>query len=310
MNTERTLVIGTRGSALALAQTDIVTRLLLEQHPALDVQRRVISTRGDRILDTALSKIGDKGLFVKEIETALQEGTIDVAVHSMKDLPTEGPADLEIGAIPAREDARDVFVGNEVATIGELAPGAMVATSSLRRSTQLLALRPDLQITDIRGNVETRLKKLRAGTNDGLVVALAGLKRLGLFQPGMQVLSPADMLPAPAQGALAIQVRKNDPHTGALVAALNDPEAAITVRAERALLQALDGGCQAPVAAHCRIRGSKLFLTGRVLSPDGATVLQERIAAPVTDATNAGHELARCLNARGANRLLEAMREH
>ncbi|NIA30464.1 MAG: hydroxymethylbilane synthase [Actinobacteria bacterium] len=307
MNTKQTIRIGTRGSRLALVQTEIICKMLLQQQPDLHIEQVIIKTRGDKILDVSLSKIGDKGLFVKEIETALLRNEIDIAVHSMKDLPTESPAELTIAAVAPREDAHDVLVSKKNRVLDDLPQGAIVATSSLRRGAQLLAHRRDLRLTDIRGNVETRLRKFGQGDMDAVVLAKAGLKRLGLEEHISQVLPFDVMLPAPAQGAIGIQIRKDD-DVMALVQLINDAVTFQTVTAERAFLQTLEGGCQTPIATFCQIHKETLTIEGKVLSLDGLKLFSAKLNDRPEMAAEIGVRLANELLDLGAARILEEIR--
>ncbi len=305
MAIDTTIIIGTRGSALALAQTKAVADMLVKHNPDVRIETTVIKTKGDIILDTALSKIGDKGLFVKEIESALLEGSIDMAVHSMKDLPTESPAGLSIAAVPLREDPRDVFIGRNGLGLDELPHGATIATGSLRRKAQLLAYRPDLVVSDIRGNVETRLRKFRESALDGIILACAGLKRLGLADQATEVLSVDRMLPAPAQGALGIQIRAGDTAMQQLVGAIDHRESCLATKAERAFLKALEGGCQVPIGAWCTVKDNEIELQGSVLSHNGTRNISDRLTGTTANAAETGTELARRLLNRGADVLLQ-----
>ena len=308
MNTKRTIRIGTRGSRLALVQTEIIRRMLLRLKPDMNIEQVIIKTRGDKILDVSLSKIGDKGLFVKEIETALLRNDIDIAVHSMKDLPTESPAELTIAAVAPREDAHDVLVSKKNKLLDDLPQGAVVATSSLRRSAQLLSHRKDLRLTDIRGNVETRLRKFEQGDMDAVVLARAGLKRLGLEEHISQVLPYEVMLPAPAQGAIGIQIRRDDVEVSALVQLINHVTTFQAVTAERAFLKTLEGGCQTPIAAFAQIQNGTLTLEGRVLSLDGSKLFSAKINDIPEKAKEVGERLASELLGLGADRILEEIR--
>jgi len=250
--TER-LRIGSRGSALALVQSRWVGARLEELHPGLEVEIDIIHTKGDKLLDAPLAKLGDKGLFVKEIEEALRDGRVDLAVHSAKDMPTETPGGLEIAAFTAREDVRDVFVAHPrtpARRLEELSRGAVVGTSSLRRRSQLLSLRPDLEVVDIRGNVETRIRKVEEQDMAGTILAAAGLARLGRAGAAAFAFSFDELLPAVGQGSLALEARAGDERVGALLAPLADAAATLAVRAERALMRALQGGCQVPIAGY------------------------------------------------------------
>lgn len=275
MAAARTLRIGTRGSKLALVQSEMIRAELMRRHAGLEVELVRITTKGDTVLDRPLAAIGGKGLFVTEIEDAMRDGRVDLAVHSAKDLPSELPDDMTIGAIPPREDARDVLVGS-VATLAELPPGARVGTSSPRRQCQVRAVRPDLDLRDVRGNVDTRLRKLDGGDYDALVLAAAGLNRLGVHDPRVHPIPTRTLLPAVGQGALAIETRAGDAAVLALVAPLHDVDTADAVVAERAFLAATGGGCDSAVAAYATVHGDTLTLTGVVGAVDGAFVRDER----------------------------------
>ena len=276
------LVAGTRGSRLALAQTAWVVERLRLAHPGLTVRTEVIRTKGDVFTDAPLPSIGGKGLFTGEIEAALLAGTIDLAVHSLKDLPTDLPDGLAIGAVPEREDARDVLISRSGAGLDALPPGARVGTGSLRRAAQLRARRPDLCIVDVRGNVDTRLRKLgqEDARLDALVLAAAGLNRLGLAGRVTEYLDLDVMLPAVGQGALAVEVRAADARVLAAVAVLEDHATRIAVEAERAFLRALGGGCQTPAAAFATLEGVTLRLRGMVANPDGSGLRRGEISGP------------------------------
>lgn len=264
--------LGTRGSALALWQTEHVRALLAKAEPGCRFEAVVISTKGDRLIDMPLPSIGGKGVFTEELERALRDGSIDLAVHSLKDLPTEVTADLVLGAVLARVDPADALVSRDGFTSATLPPGAHVGTGSTRRRAQLLAYRPDLEIIDLRGNADTRLRKARDpnGPYDAIVIAHAALARLGELGALTEVLPEEVMLPAPGQGALAVECRAQG-ETLALVQAINDPDTEIETRAERAFLAALGGGCAVPVAARARLEaGGWLELKGRICSPDGS----------------------------------------
>jgi hydroxymethylbilane synthase len=305
------LRVGTRASRLALWQTDHVVGELRRYWPALQIEPVPITTLGDRVTTVALSKIGDKGIFTRELEDGLRTGTIDLAVHSMKDLPTQLPPDLEIGAILEREDSRDVLVAAPDMTMATLPAGARVGTSSLRRRAQLAAARPDLAIVDIRGNVPTRLEKVRRGEVDAVLLALAGLKRLGLESHVNEVLDPEDLLPAPGQGALAVQMRSGDDRLARLLAPLDHTPTRMATTTERALLGFLEGGCQVPVGALGQFDGSTLLLRAVVASPDGREVVKRRATgrvASIQQALDLGEALGRDLLDAGARRILAAIR--
>jgi hydroxymethylbilane synthase len=268
------VVIGTRGSPLALAQTEIVRGLLLKAHPELPLDTKIIKTSGDQFHNLSLTAGGGKGLFTREIEEHLLRGAIQVAVHSMKDLPTVLPEGLTIGAVPARDDAHDVFVSRSYGSLDELPKGASVATSSIRRRVQLLAYRPDLHIEEIRGNVETRLRKLQENSSlHGLILAAAGLNRLGLWNKYGDFLwhrlEHDVMIPAVGQGAIGCEIREDDDGTRALLAAVDDPDTRACVEAERAFLRAMGGGCQVPYAAHATVDEKQMYFIGAKFGPDG-----------------------------------------
>jgi hydroxymethylbilane synthase len=288
--TSAVLRIGTRGSPLALAQAREVRARLADAH-GIDPERialTVIRTTGDMIRDRPLAEAGGKGLFTKEIEEALLAGTIELAVHSAKDLPTVLPAGLTIAATLAREDARDVFISRKAATLRELASGATVGTASLRRQALVKRLRPDLAVANLRGNVETRLRKLEAGEVDATLLALAGLKRLGLAQAATAILPVDEFLPAVGQGVIAIEARADDAHTLPLLAAVNHADSATALAAERAFLAVLDGSCRTPIAGHATVRAGGLVFRGLIAKPDGSAVLEARREGVAGDAVRLG----------------------
>jgi hydroxymethylbilane synthase len=314
--TRNTLRIGTRGSQLALWQAQFVARELRRLFPGLNVTVHIIKTKGDKILDSPLSRIGDKGLFTREIELALTFGEIDLAVHSLKDLPTELPTGLTLGAITQREDVRDVFIPhpkNQVKTLLDQPQGVTIATGSLRRACQLLHLRPDFTIQDIRGNLNTRLRKLEQSSCAGMILARAGVIRLGWEQKIGEVLDPSVLLPAVGQGALGVEIRATDAGVRELVMQLHHLPTAYATSAERTLLQRLEGGCQIPVGAYGRLKdggtGSEtLVLDAIVGSVDGRRVFRGTIEGPVSAADRIGTTLAEKLLADGADRILEEIR--
>ncbi|WP_431687632.1 hydroxymethylbilane synthase [Hahella sp. NBU794] len=301
------LVIATRQSALALWQAEHVKQRLEALHPGLTVELLGLTTKGDIILDTPLAKVGGKGLFVKELETAMLEGRADIAVHSMKDVPMEFPPGLGLGAILERETPTDAFVSNHYASLDELPEGAVVGTSSLRRQCQLSERRPDLKIVSLRGNVNTRLAKLDAGDFDAIILAASGLKRLGFADRIREELTPEVSLPAVGQGALGIECRLDDPEAMALIAPLQDAETSARVSAERAMNHRLQGGCQVPIAGYAEITGDQMRLRGLVGSPDGVQVLRDEVKGPVAAAETLGTELAERLLQQGAGKILEAV---
>ena len=300
----RTLKIATRKSPLALWQANFVKDRLEALHPQLQVELVPMSTQGDKILDTPLAKVGGKGLFVKELETAMLEGRADIAVHSMKDVPVEFPEGLGLHTICEREDPRDAFVSNRFGQIDELPQGAVVGTSSLRRQCQLRAARPDLVIRDLRGNVNTRLAKLDAGEYDAIILAAAGLKRLEMAHRITAFIEPEQSLPANGQGAVGIECRLDDHELHALLAPLEHPETRIRVLTERAMNRALQGGCQVPIGAYALVQGEEVWLRGLVGSPDGSRVIRDEIRGPLADGEALGHTLAQRLLADGADVIL------
>ncbi len=298
------VALGTRASALARAQTELVAALLVAARPELTVTTHVLSTAGDRTQESGvpLPSIGGKGLFTAELERALLEGEIDVAVHSLKDLPTEDAPGVVVGAVTSREDARDCLVARTGAPLAELAEGATVGTSSLRRSAQLAALRPDLEIRSIRGNVDTRIRKVRQGEYDAALLAAAGVRRLGLESAVSDWLSPDTMLPAPGQGALAVQCRSDDDAMRTLLAELDDPSTRAETTAERAFLEGLGGGCAAPVAALAVATTTpRVRLQGLVASVDGRDVVR---VTGEGEPAEVGPGLAQEALSRGADRIL------
>ena len=297
-----TITFATRPSALARWQTNYVADLLRAAHPSLAIEIEVIVTKGDRILDKPLPVIGGKGLFTAELERALHEGRVDAAVHSLKDLPVEDAPGLTIGLTPARADVRDVLICPAGYTLDELPAGAVVGTSSPRRQAQLLAHRPDLVIKSIRGNVDTRIRKAREGQYDAVILAAAGVTRLGLEDAITQYLPLELMLPAPGQGVLGVQCRADDERTLSLLAAVEDPNARAAAQAERAFLAGLGGGCSIPVAAYAQASGAGLHLRGLVASPDGSRIL--RVESTGADPRALGQSLAEEALVRGAASLL------
>lgn len=293
---------GSRSSKLACWQTGFIQRLLETQWPGLKPEQILIQTEGDRVLEIPLPEIGGKGLFTQELELALLEGRVDVAVHSLKDLPIEDSAGIVIGLIPKREAAHDVLVSRNAETLEHLPLGAVVGTSSLRRQGQLLASRPDLVVKSLRGNVQTRLKKLEEGQYDAILLAHAGLLRLGLELQITQILPYQIMLPAPGQGALAVQCRQADQETLKLLASLDDPVTRAEVEAERSFLQALGGGCSLPVGALAEHRQGEISMQGVVVSPDGKRVI--RVTGSGSDPGTLGAALAQEALAQGAGEVL------
>ncbi|WP_223634707.1 hydroxymethylbilane synthase [Corallococcus sp. EGB] len=300
----KTVRIATRESPLALWQANHVGSLLTRHNPGLEVTLVKMTTEGDRFLSAPLSAVGGKGLFVKEIEQALLDGRADVAVHSLKDMTSVFPEGLILAAVPAREDPRDAFCSPEGHTLAMLPPGAKVGTSSLRRSCILRARRPDLEIVSVRGNVQTRLQRTRELKLAGAMLAAAGLKRLGLDHHITQVVPVEDSLPAVGQGVLAIQCREADADVRALLAPLEDLATRNAVRAERAFLAKLEGGCTVPLAGHATVAGGQVYLRGLVGRPDGSRVVRGEVRGPVPEAERLGEALADELLSRGAGDIL------
>lgn len=296
------ITIGSRGSQLALWQARWVESRLQQLGERCRIE--IIKTTGDKITDVPLSKVGGKGLFTKEIEDALLAGSVDVAVHSLKDMPTELPPGLTLQAVPEREDVRDAMVGRR---LNELAAGARVGTSSLRRAAQLKAVRPDLAIETIRGNLDTRLRKLDEGQYDAIVLAAAGLRRLGWADRIAELLDEDVMCPAVGQGALAIETRGDEGEAALVCRKLNDPDTRAAVTAERALLGALGGGCQVPIGANAKVLGGRVRLRAVVAAPDGSRVVKGAREGAVSDAALLGEDLGRELLDKGARAVLEAV---
>ncbi|MCF6437293.1 hydroxymethylbilane synthase [Pseudoalteromonas sp. MMG022] len=304
MTQQHTLRIATRKSALALWQAEFVKAQLLHFHPELKVELVPMSTQGDIILDTPLAKIGGKGLFVKELEQAMLDGRADIAVHSMKDVPVEFPEGLELYTICEREDPRDAFVSNSYKQLRDLPQGAVVGTSSLRRQCQIRALRPDLDIRDLRGNVNTRLAKLDNGDYDAIILAAAGLLRLEMSERIASYIEPEQSLPANGQGAVGIECRSDDTLTKSLLAPLEHAETRIRVLAERAMNRRLEGGCQVPIGAYAQVSGDQVQLRGLVGAVDGSEILRAQVSGRSEDAEQLGIELAEQLLAQGADKIL------
>src|SRR5512139_3334934 len=304
------VIIGTRGSKLALWQAEWVMSELKGLNPALEVELNKIKTTGDKILDVPLAQVGGKGLFVKEIEEALLSGEADLAVHSMKDVPTEFPQGLHLAVICRREDPRDAFLSQlqgekfRILNFDQLPKGASVGTSSLRRSCQLLSLRPDLRIAQLRGNLDTRLRKLDEGQFDVIILAAAGVKRLGWAARITEILDPSISLPAIGQGAVGIECRRDDRFMNELLAPLDHPETTVCVSAERAFLGRLEGGCQVPIAAHARLEGATIVMDGLVGSVTGDRIIRGTISGPRAEAVALGVKLAEEVLSRGADEIL------
>lgn len=301
------LRIATRQSALALWQAEFVKTKLEHFHPHLNVELVPMTSRGDILLDVPLAKVGGKGLFVKELEQALLDGSADIAVHSMKDVPMEFPEGLGLAVICEREDPRDAFVSNQFKSLEDLPPGSIVGTSSLRRQSQLLATRPDLSIAFLRGNVNTRLAKLDQGDYQAIILAAAGLVRLGFHTRIASYLSAEQSLPAAGQGAVGIECRSKDADILQLLAPLNHDKSAEQVLAERAVNRRLEGGCQVPIGCFAVHEGDQLWLRGLVAEPNGREIIRAEIRGPAEQAENLGSTLAEDLLARGAQRILQVV---
>ncbi len=301
--------IATRKSPLAMWQAEHVAAALKAAHPGLQVEIHGMSTQGDKILDTPLAKIGGKGLFIKELEQGILDGQADIAVHSMKDVPVELPEGLHLAVIMSREDPRDAFVSNQYSGFDALPEGACVGTSSLRRQSQLAELRPDLVIKSLRGNVNTRLAKLDAGDYDAIILASAGLIRLGFESRITAFIGPEQSLPAIGQGAVGIECRCDDEAVNRLIAPLHDAETAVCVRAERAMNARLNGGCQVPIAGYAMLESGHLWLRGLVGEPDGSRIIRGEVEGTPEEAQSMGAGLAERLLEWGAAGILDALYE-
>ncbi len=302
-----TIRIATRKSPLALWQAEHVRAALMAAHPGLQVEIHGMTTRGDKILDTPLAKIGGKGLFVKELEVGMLEGAADIAVHSMKDVPVDFPAGLQLAVILEREDPRDAFVSNNYDSIEDLPQGAKLGTASLRRQCQISAYRPDLEILPLRGNVNTRLSKLDNGEYDAIILAAAGLKRLGFDDRIRSALSPQQSLPAIGQGAIGIECRSDDERVQALLQPLHHEQTAVCVAAERAMNERLNGGCQVPIAGYATLDGERLSISGLVGEPDGSRILRKQISGKIEEAAALGASIAESLLEQGADEILQQL---
>ncbi|MBR3458073.1 MAG: hydroxymethylbilane synthase [Selenomonadaceae bacterium] len=301
------IVIGTRSSKLALLQADYVADCLQKEYPGLWVEKKLMTTKGDKILDAPLAKIGGKGLFTKELEMAMLAGEIDLAVHSLKDMPTEVPEGLVISAVTKRLDAGDALVSGKFQSLRELPLGAKVGTSSLRRKAQLLHVRPDLEIRDLRGNVNTRLKKLEEEDFDAIVLAVAGLKRLGFAHRITEILPKDILLPAVGQGALAIEAREDDGSVREMIAFLNDEGTVNCARAERAFLAKVEGGCQVPVGVYATANGEELCVEAVIASLDGKRLYRDAMHGSCKDAKEIGTALAEKLLEAGGREILHEL---
>lgn len=299
------LVIGSRGSKLALTQTNQVADMIRAAVPGIEVEIQIISTKGDRILDKPLAEIGGKGLFTEELETALREGTIDLAVHSLKDLPTDDPEGLVIGASPSRRTPNDALVCTKYASLKELPAGATVGTSSLRRKAQLLAMNPDLNIVDIRGNIDTRMGKVtESGELDAVILACAGLERIDRADVITEVIAPELMLPAASQGVLGIQTRADDAELLEALSSIHDADTHAEATAERTLLAGLGGGCQVPIGALAKVEGDTLTMNACVCSLDGKTILRVTVSGSTDTSEALGKQAAQALLDQGADAII------
>lgn len=298
------LIIGTRQSLLALWQSNHIASLLRKQYPDCQVSLKKIVTKGDRILDVPLAQIGGKGLFTKEIETELLDGTVDLAVHSLKDMPTVLPEGLCLTAITTRANVGDAFVSNKYASFSELPQGAVLGTSSLRRKAQLLAVRPDLKIVDLRGNVDTRLRKLDEGQMDAIILAAAGLERLGHADRIREIIPTTVCLPAVGQGALAIECRSDNKEVREMLAFLNDLPTKQATDAERAFLGLIEGGCQVPIGVHAEVENDNVKIEAVIASLDGSKVLRNNITGSAVNAADLGRKLGQQMLAEGGEQIL------
>ncbi len=298
------IIIGSRGSALALAQAAWTQKQIQSRLPDIEVVVEIIKTSGDKDVISSLRAPSTAGVFVKEIEQALLDEKIDIAVHSMKDLPTEIPAGLHIAAVPEREDTRDALITNSAVNLSQLPDGARVGTGSLRRQAQILSLRPDLNIMDIRGNLDTRLKKLRDGAYDAIILACAGLRRLGLQNQISSILEHSQMLPAPGQGALAIETRAGDSRIEAIASELNHPPTALAVSAERSFLQNMGGGCNVPVGVHGCVEQNVIQIDALVSTPDGQRSVRDSIRLEAEKSKEAVAALSQRILSRGGREIL------
>jgi hydroxymethylbilane synthase len=305
-------IIGTRGSKLAIYQAEKTKEALFNAYPDLPVEIKIIQTKGDKILDVALSKIGDKGLFTKEIEVALLNNKADIAVHSLKDLPTTLPEGLELGAVLERGEFRDALVNLNGKKINELTPSDIIATSSLRRQAALLNQHPEITIKDIRGNVQTRLKRMEEGYCDAMIMAAAGLQRLGLEKYISEIIDPTVIMPAVAQGTIAIEIRENDSEVKNIIEAINHQATETAILAERAFLRTLEGGCQVPLGCYSQINGEDIVLHGFVASTNGKEFIKESACGSESRSNpeECGVKLAQKLIDKGAKTILEQIRKN
>lgn len=302
------IIIGTRGSKLALYQAELVKYTIEKEFPEAIVEVKIISTKGDEVLDIALSKIGDKGLFTKELETELENGGVDMAVHSLKDLPTNLEANFSVGAVLERGDFRDAIISLNNLKLKDLTPNLTIATSSLRRKAGLLSINKDLNIIDIRGNVNTRIKKMEEGYCDAIIMAAAGLQRLGLDKYITEILEPTMMIPAVSQGVIAMEIRKNDAAIKEICARINHTPTENAASAERAFMNTLEGGCQIPVGCYTVVTNGIMRIIGFIASIDGKTYLKEEISGEIGIAEFMGIELAKKLLKQGGDKILKEIR--
>lgn len=305
---KRVVKVVSRDSALAMWQTNFVIDCLRKVTDRYEFEIVSLKTKGDKILDVSLAKIGDKGLFTKELEDGLLSGEMDFAVHSLKDIPTVLPDGLQLSALLTRHNPADVLISEKYDSFDALPQGAKVGTSSLRRKAQLLNKRPDLNIQDLRGNVNTRMRKLKEENFDGIILAAAGVERMGWKDAITEELSYDVCLPAVSQGVIAVETRSDDPEIISLVQLIHDKKSEICVTAERALLRALEGGCQIPIAGHAHIDGQDVVLDGLVGSIDGKTIIRDQVRGPVAQAEQVGEQLAELLSAKGGKAILEEIR--
>lgn len=303
------LRIATRASPLALWQAEHVAARLEASHPHIKVSMVTMKTRGDKLLDAPLAKVGGKGLFVKELERGLLDGRADLAVHSLKDVPVDFPDGLELALVMEREDPRDAFVSNRYESLSEMPADTLVGTSSLRRQTQIRERYPELRVDWLRGNVNTRLAKLDAGEFDAIILAAAGLQRLGFAERIKMAIEPEECLPAIGQGVLGIEIRSDDHQLRELIAPLAHAETALRISAERALNQTLNGGCQVPIAGYAVLEQDQLYLRGLVGEPDGSKILRAEVRGRCSEAHDLGVELAHQLLAQGADHILARLRD-
>lgn len=307
---KKNIIIGTRGSQLALWQANFIKSEIERLFPDLTVELNVIKTTGDRITDRPLAMVGGKGLFVKEIENALLNNQIDLAVHSMKDMPGSLPDGLIIGAVPERENPLDVLISKDGLLLADYKKGAKIGTSSLRRASQIKHLRPEVTIADIRGNLDTRIKKLKSGEYDAIILAAAGLRRLGQEKEITEYLDESVMTPAVGQGALCIETREKDADIAMIMQKLNHPETQVCVTGERAFLKEIEGSCHIPVACFAKIKDSIVRMTAVVASTDGKTLVKEHAISPINQVEESGRELARLVLEKGGKTILEQLNTH